>query len=141
MAYYGSLTPSRPAPSAPNANGGRSGSSSTTGVNNSLYAGSSSYSPNYSSYASSGASIGFSPSSNASFRSGTSTLVNASAIGIGMGNSDGGVVRQGYVSVKEDGFASFLWSRKWLVLKEHILSFHKNEVIIHSFIFSAPVHR
>jgi serine/threonine-protein kinase CLA4 len=135
MAYYGSLTPSRPAPSAPNAPSARSGSSSgsgSAGVNNSLYAGSS-YSPNYSSYASSGASIGFSPSSNASFRSGTSssTLVNASAIGIGIGNNDGGVVRQGYVSVKEDGFASFLWSRKWLVLKEHILSFHKNEVIFH----------
>ncbi|CAG8671437.1 11110_t:CDS:2 [Acaulospora colombiana] len=115
MAYYGSLTPSRPAPSAPNARAG--GGSS---VNNSLYAGSS-YNPSYSSYASGSSSIGFSPSSNASFRSGSSTTL------IGNSNSDGGIVRQGYVSVKEDGFASFLWSRKWLVLREHLLSFHKNE--------------
>lgn len=112
MAYYGSLTPSRPAPSAPNGRGGP--------VNNSLYAGSS-YSANYAPYGSGSSSIGFSPSSNASFRSGSSTALSAS------GPSDGGVVRQGYVSVKEDGFASFLWSRKWLILKEHLISFHKNE--------------
>lgn len=124
MSYYGSLTPTRPAPSAPNArlNGGGPGAGS---VNNSLYAGSS-YSPNYSSYASGSSSIGFSPSSNASLRSGSSTAVNSSILG----SSDGGTVRQGYVSIKEDGFASFLWSRKWLILREHIISFHKNEVCL-----------
>lgn len=127
MAYYSELKPSRPAPSAPNANGSRGPSSS---VNNSLYAGSS-YSPSYSSYGSGSPSIGYSPSVNASFRSGSSstTAVNASVLGIGVGTNDGGVVRQGYVSIKEDGFASFLWSRKWLILREHHLSFHKNEVI------------
>jgi hypothetical protein len=38
------------------------------------------------------------------------------------------VVRQGNVSVKEEGFASFLWRPKWLVLKETTLTLHKNEV-------------
>jgi hypothetical protein len=48
-------------------------------------------------------------------------------------NFDGGppsasVVRQGNVSVKEEGFASFLWRPKWLVLKETTLTLHKSEV-------------
>lgn len=38
------------------------------------------------------------------------------------------VVRSGYASVKEDGFASLFWNRRWMVLKEEILTFHKNEV-------------
>ncbi|KIM29230.1 hypothetical protein M408DRAFT_328910 [Serendipita vermifera MAFF 305830] len=124
MSYYGSLTPSRPAPSAPNPrlNGGGGGSNGPASVNNSLYAGSS-YSPSYSSNTSGWSSIGFSPSPNPSIRTGSSTAVNASILG----TPDGGIVRSGYVSVKEDGFASFIWSRKWLVLKEHIISFHKNE--------------
>ncbi|TFK50606.1 Pkinase-domain-containing protein [Heliocybe sulcata] len=37
------------------------------------------------------------------------------------------VVRCGYVNIKEDGFASWLWREKWLVLKEQTLSIHKNE--------------
>ncbi|KAG9046241.1 Protein kinase [Tulasnella sp. UAMH 9824] len=37
------------------------------------------------------------------------------------------VVRSGYASVKEDGFASLFWNRRWMVLKEEILTFHKNE--------------
>ena len=121
MSYYGSLTPTRPAPSAPNARNGAGGP-----INNSLYAGSS-YSPNYSSYASGSSSIGFSPSSNAPFRSGSSTAINSSILG----SSDGGIVRQGYVSVKGSGFVSF-WDRKWLTLREHIISFHKNEVSLFS---------
>jgi len=32
------------------------------------------------------------------------------------------------VSIKEDGFASWLWRPKWLVLKEQTLSIHKTEV-------------
>lgn len=37
------------------------------------------------------------------------------------------VVRNGTVSIKEDGFASWLWRPKWLVLKEQTLSIHKSE--------------
>jgi len=32
------------------------------------------------------------------------------------------------VSMKEEGFASFMFLRKWLVLKEQSLSIHKTEV-------------
>lgn len=32
------------------------------------------------------------------------------------------------VNIKEDGFASWLWRPKWLVLKEQTLSIHKTEV-------------
>ncbi|KAJ7938236.1 STE/STE20/PAKA protein kinase [Mycena leptocephala] len=68
-----------------------------------------SISPSGSSYATSYSGIGGSPSS---------------SNGAGMG----GVVRQGPVSVKEDGtFASWIWKVKWLVLKEMTLTLHKSE--------------
>jgi hypothetical protein len=38
------------------------------------------------------------------------------------------VVRQGTVQVKEEGFASFLWRPKFLVLKETTLTLHKSDV-------------
>ncbi|RKO94869.1 PBD-domain-containing protein, partial [Caulochytrium protostelioides] len=38
-----------------------------------------------------------------------------------------GVVNQGYASVKEDGFRSFIWSKRWLQLHERRLAFHRNE--------------
>ncbi|KZV83949.1 Pkinase-domain-containing protein [Exidia glandulosa HHB12029] len=37
------------------------------------------------------------------------------------------IIRRGWASVKEDGFASFLWARKFLILRDQTLSFHKNE--------------
>jgi hypothetical protein len=37
-------------------------------------------------------------------------------------------VRKGYVSVKEDGIRSWIWSKRWLALREQTLTFHKNEV-------------
>jgi hypothetical protein len=37
------------------------------------------------------------------------------------------IVRSGSASIKEDGFASWLWKAKWLVLKEQTLSIHRNE--------------
>ena len=37
-------------------------------------------------------------------------------------------VRSGYVSVKEDGFGNWLWSKKWLVLREETLVLYRNEV-------------
>lgn len=40
-----------------------------------------------------------------------------------------GCVRQGLVSLKEDGtFASWIWKAKWLVLKEAVLEVRKSEV-------------
>ena len=37
------------------------------------------------------------------------------------------ILRKGYVSVKEDGLRSWIWSKKWLVLRDTTLLFHKNE--------------
>jgi len=42
--------------------------------------------------------------------------------------SGSGVIRSGTVSIKEDGFASWLWKAKWLVLRDQSLAIHKNEV-------------
>ena len=110
-----SLTPSRPAPQAPQRRGTDSPTMYTT--NNALA--SSGYnasfsltpsSPSISSYASSYSGIGGSPNRN------SEAAFNSQ------------VVRNGMVSIKEDGFASWLWRPKWLVLKELTLSIHKTEV-------------
>ncbi|KAJ3188456.1 Protein kinase [Gaertneriomyces sp. JEL0708] len=37
------------------------------------------------------------------------------------------VVKRGYCSVREDGFRSFMWSKRWLLLREQTLTFHRNE--------------
>ncbi|CAJ0825860.1 8064_t:CDS:10 [Entrophospora sp. SA101] len=37
------------------------------------------------------------------------------------------VVKKGYISVKEDGLRAFLWSKRWLLLREQTLTFHRNE--------------
>jgi protein-serine/threonine kinase len=37
------------------------------------------------------------------------------------------VVKRGDVHVKEEGLRSFLWSRKWVVLREQTLTMHRNE--------------
>ena len=39
------------------------------------------------------------------------------------------VVKRGYVLVKEEGLRAFLWSKRWLLLREQTLTFHRNEVI------------
>jgi hypothetical protein len=40
------------------------------------------------------------------------------------------VVKRGYVLLKEDGLRSFIWSKRWLLLREQTLTFHRNEVPI-----------
>lgn len=37
------------------------------------------------------------------------------------------VVKRGYLLVKDDGLRAFLWSKKWCLLREQTLTFHKNE--------------
>ena len=91
-----SLTPSRPAPPAPQ----RAGHGAT-------------YNSAFSIPSSSGSSysgIGGSPNRN------SENIMNTH------------VVRSGPVSIKEEGFTSFLWRPRWLVLKEQSLLIHKNEV-------------
>lgn len=50
------------------------------------------------------------------------------ASGPGGASSPAAIVRKGYVSVKEDGLRSWIWSKRWLVLRESTLLFHKNDV-------------
>ncbi|KAJ7711567.1 STE/STE20/PAKA protein kinase [Mycena metata] len=105
MSYSTSaLTPSRPAPSP-------SMYSSSSSLTSNGYGPAFTFnpsSPSGSSYATSYSGIGGSPTS-----------------GSGPG---GGVVRQGPVSVKEDGtFASWIWKVKWMILKEQTLTLHKSE--------------
>ncbi|KAI9296280.1 PBD-domain-containing protein [Neoconidiobolus thromboides FSU 785] len=37
------------------------------------------------------------------------------------------VVKEGYLSIKEDSFKSWRWQRRWALLREHTLTFHRNE--------------
>jgi hypothetical protein len=37
------------------------------------------------------------------------------------------VVKRGYADVREDGIKSFLWPKRWLLLREQTLTFHRNE--------------
>ncbi|RKP08864.1 kinase-like domain-containing protein [Thamnocephalis sphaerospora] len=37
------------------------------------------------------------------------------------------IVKKGNVSVKEDGLRAWIWSKRWLVLREQTLTFHRNE--------------
>ncbi|KAB5593759.1 P21 activated kinase [Ceratobasidium theobromae] len=53
--------------------------------------------------------------------------VGAAPVGNGSNISSNNIVKSGEVSVKEEGLTSWIWSRKWMVLKEQTLSFHKNE--------------
>ncbi|KAF8891037.1 Pkinase-domain-containing protein [Infundibulicybe gibba] len=122
MSYHqvstASLTPSRPAPQAPQRRGTDAPQMSMSYTTNASLA-ASGYNPSFtftpsspssSSYATSYSGIGGSPDRNP----------DAPA------NSQ--IVRNGPVSIKEDGtFASWIWKLKWLVLKEHTLSIHKSE--------------
>ena len=119
-----SLTPSRPAPQAPSRrpthplNSGSSSSGAADSINSSIYASStllaSGYSPSFSltppSPSAGSSGIGGSPN-----RGSTTPLGSQ-------------IVRNGFLSVKEEGFASLFWVKKWLVLREETLSFQKNEV-------------
>lgn len=124
-----SLTPSRPAPQAPQRRGT---DAPTMYITNNALASSgynasfalSPSSPSGSSYASSYSGIGGSPNRN------SEALFNSH------------VVRNGTVSIKEDGFASWLWRPKWLVLKESTLSIHKTEVntLVHFYVDHVLLH-
>src|ERR1700683_4515085 len=107
-----SLMPSRPAPQAPQRRGTETYTTNSAlaspGYNTSFSLTPSS--PSGSSYASSYSGIGGSPNRH------SEALFNSH------------VVRSGTVSIKEDGFASWLWRPKWLVLKEQTLEIHKTEV-------------
>jgi len=110
-----SLTPSRPAPQAPQRRGtdGPDMYTNNTSLANSGYSSAITFSPSppaNSSYSPSYSGIGGSPNRQSDSMSSV-------------------IVRSGSVSLKEDGtFASWMWKAKWLVLKEQTLSIHKAEV-------------
>ncbi|TFK17813.1 STE/STE20/PAKA protein kinase [Coprinopsis marcescibilis] len=115
MSYHqvnqNSLTPSRPAPQAPQR---RNDPQPLYSSNNLLS--SSGYNPSFAYQSQSPAAPSF-PNS----YSGIGGTPNR-----GFDDSTN-IVRNGSVSMKEDGFGNWLWQRKWLVLKEQSLSVHKNE--------------
>ena len=49
------------------------------------------------------------------------------------------IVRSGLVSMKEDSFANWLFQRKWLVLREQMLSIHKNKVRLLTYLNVLPL--
>ncbi|KAF9439183.1 Protein kinase [Entomortierella beljakovae] len=42
-----------------------------------------------------------------------------------------GVLKHGYISVKEEGLKAFIWSKRYMTLRELTLSFHRNESTPH----------
>lgn len=124
-----SLTPSRPAPS-PQAqrrgtnDGPFSNALANSGYSSTFTTGSSS--PSLSSYNSTYTGIGGAPTRGSS----------------GDDSSASQVIRSGNASIKEDGFASWLWKAKWLVLRDQSLTIHKSEVRLLpllSFFFFSPL--
>ncbi|KAF9175778.1 Protein kinase [Mortierella sp. AD010] len=43
-----------------------------------------------------------------------------------------GVLKHGYISVKEEGLKAFIWSKRYMTLRELTLSFHRNESTPHA---------
>ncbi|KAJ1031225.1 hypothetical protein NDA18_002443 [Ustilago nuda] len=125
---FGSLTPSRPAPPVP-----------TSKHNDPFLPPLSQYNPGPSSVgmgmgAGGGSYTGplrpAGPGATASGAGPASHLgsnSNWQQAGPGATTSGAAVVRKGWVSVKEDGIRSWIWSKRWLALREQTLTFHKNE--------------
>jgi hypothetical protein len=40
------------------------------------------------------------------------------------------IIKEGYLSVKEDGLRAWIWSKRFCVLRDQALTFHRNEVTI-----------
>ena len=126
-----SLTPSRPAPPAPQRRGNSNDQqplySTAAALSSSGYGPSFTFTqsaPSASSYAPTYTGIGGTPGRNNS----NDHVLN-----------DSQIVRSGVASVKEEGFASWLWKAKWLVLKEQTLTIHKSEVRAPAKIQSLPI--
>ncbi|PWN21048.1 Pkinase-domain-containing protein [Microstroma glucosiphilum] len=138
----GSLMPSRRAPPVPRPSQPMQASGSSNGSTSS----GTSFVPPLSQYASNGSSAGthglgqgpgvgggsytgpLRPAGPGAVAGGGWNDNSSSAGGAGPStNSNAGVVRRGYVSVKEDGIRSWIWSKRWLALREQTLTFHKNE--------------
>lgn len=40
------------------------------------------------------------------------------------------IKKDGYLHVKEDGLRAWIWSKRYVVLREQTITFHRNEVCI-----------
>ncbi|KAI9850915.1 MAG: Protein kinase [Thelocarpon superellum] len=66
--------------------------------------------------------------SSASYANSTTSLTSLTRTEPGSSGQGGlAVIKQGYAKVKEDGLRGFMWSSKYLILRETTLDFHKNE--------------
>lgn len=109
-----SLTPSRPAPSPQiQRRGTNDGPFATNALANSGYSSTftGSSSPAHGAYNKDYTGIGGVPAHGSS----------------GDDASGSQIIRSGNASIKEDGFASWLWKAKWLVLRDQSLTIHKSE--------------
>jgi hypothetical protein len=111
-----SLTPSRPAPPIPRA------------IKSSQQAHPSSFAPSSNYNNSNGAFNHSSDHNNANLNFASSTSPSSSFSAGSGGGSAQTIVRRGWISVKEDGLRAWIWSKRWLVLREQTLSFYKSEV-------------
>lgn len=39
------------------------------------------------------------------------------------------IIKEGYLSLKEEGLRAWIWSKRYCVLRDQSLTFHRNEVI------------
>lgn len=67
--------------------------------------------------------------SNASTSSGNSVTHNRS--NSNENKTEGRIIKQGWVSIKEDGSMRFMWTKKYLILRDGALEMLKNEVSIY----------
>jgi hypothetical protein len=40
------------------------------------------------------------------------------------------IIKEGYLSLKEEGLRAWIWSKRYCVLRDQSLTFHRNEVHI-----------
>lgn len=48
------------------------------------------------------------------------------------------IIKEGYISLKEEGLRAWIWSKRYCVLRDQSLTFHRNEVYTLVF-FSFPL--
>lgn len=39
------------------------------------------------------------------------------------------IIKEGYLSLKEEGLRAWIWSKRYCVLRDQSLTFHRNEVL------------
>ncbi|KAH9821007.1 p21-activated serine/threonine protein kinase [Melampsora americana] len=118
-ASVSSLTPSRPAPPAPSDQHSSPHHPIDHPHPSSRYHSGSSLTSNP------GPPSGYVPAPG--FNSNTASMIGSSPFPINPPANQTTIVRRGFAKLKEDGLRSWIWSQRWLILREQTLTFHKNE--------------